>query len=220
MLALLSSRQVLSNKCRRSQLGFFQKNAFFILKSFTSIGLYESKEKQQEEEHSFTVSYLMNSCGLSPKSAILASQRMDFENPERPDSVLNLLKENGFTNTQISKLVRINPLLLLSDPEKTLLPKIEFFLSVGVSSSDLPGILSSNPSLFARSLKKHLVPCYDFLKSVLLVEEKVLTTLKRSPRAFLYNVTNNMAPNIALLRQLGVPQSAISFLVSSVHYAY
>jgi mTERF domain-containing protein len=215
MFALLSSRQVLSNKSRRSQLGFFQQNAFFILKSFTSIGLLESNETQQGEKHSFRVSYLINSCGLSPKSAILASQRMDFENPERPDSVLNLLKENGFTNTQISKLVRINPLLLLSDPEKTLLPKIEFFLSVGVSSSDLPGILSSNPSLFARSLKKHLIPCYDFLKSVLLVEEKVLTTLKRSPRAFLYNVTNNMAPNIALLRQLGVPQSAISFLVSN-----
>jgi mTERF domain-containing protein len=194
MFALLSSRQVLSNKSRRSQLGFFQQNAFFILKSFTSIGLLESNETQQGEKHSFRVSYLINSCGLSPKSAILASQRMDFENPERPDSVLNLLKENGFTNTQISKLVRINPLLLLSD---------------------LPGILSSNPSLFARSLKKHLIPCYDFLKSVLLVEEKVLTTLKRSPRAFLYNVTNNMAPNIALLRQLGVPQSAISFLVSN-----
>ncbi|GLT53764.1 hypothetical protein SLA2020_270140 [Shorea laevis] len=140
---------------------------------------------------------------------------MNFENPERPDSVLNLLKQNGFTPTQISKLVRIHPLLLLSDPEKTLLPKIEFFISVGVSSSDLTGILSSNPSLFARSLKKQLIPCYDFLKTVLLVEEKVLTTLKRSPRAFLCNVTNNMAPNIALLRQLGVPQSSISFLVSN-----
>jgi mTERF domain-containing protein len=215
MLALLSSREVLSHKSRRSQLGFFQKNAFFILKSFTSIGLYESNEKQQEEEHSFTASYLVNSCGLSPKSAILASQRMDFENTERPDSVLNLLKENGFTHTQISKVVRAHPHFLLSDPEKTLLPKIEFFRSLGVSSSDLPGILSSTPRLFARSLKKQLIPCYDFLRSVLLVKEKVLTTLKRSPRAFLYSVTNNMAPNIALLRQLGVPQSAISSLVSN-----
>jgi mTERF domain-containing protein len=213
MFALLCSRQLLLTKSRRSELGLFQQNAFFILKSFTSIGLLESNEPQQEEKHSFRVSYLINSCGLSPKSATLASQKMNFENPEKPDSVLNLLKENGFTNTQISKLVRTHPLLLLYDPEKTLLPKIEFFLSLGVSSSDLPGILSSTPFLFTRSLKKHLIPCYDFLKSVLLVEEKVLTTLKRSPRAFLYNVTNNMAPNIALLRQLGVPQSYISFLV-------
>jgi mTERF domain-containing protein len=113
------------------------------------------------------------------------------------------------------KLSGYNPLFLLSDPEKTLLPKIEFFRSVGVSSSDLPGILSSNPMLLARSLEKQLIPCYDFLKSVLLVNEKVLTALKRSPRAFQYNVTTNMAPNIALLRQLGVPQSVISFLASN-----
>ncbi|GLT53765.1 hypothetical protein SLA2020_270150 [Shorea laevis] len=217
MSALLCSRQVLLLNSRRTQLGFFQKNDFFILKSFTSIGLFESNEKQQEEKYSFTVSYLINSCGLSPKSAILASQseRMNFESPERPDSVLNLLKENGFTHTQISKIIRVEPLFLLSDPEKTLLPKIEFFRSVGVSSSDLPGILSSNPMLLGRSLEKQLIPCYDFLKSVLLVNEKVLTALKRSPRAFQYNVTTNMAPNIAHLRQLGVPQSTISFLVSN-----
>jgi mTERF domain-containing protein len=93
---------------------------------------------------------------------------MNCENPKRSDSVLNLLKKNGFTNTQISKLVRIHPLLLLSDPEKILLPKIEFFRSMGVSSFDLPGILSSNPFLFTRSLKKQLIPFYDFLKSDLL----------------------------------------------------
>jgi hypothetical protein len=33
--------------------GFFQQNAFFILKSFTSIGLLESNETQQEGKHSF-----------------------------------------------------------------------------------------------------------------------------------------------------------------------
>jgi hypothetical protein len=60
--------------------GFFQQNAFFILKSFTSLGLLESNETQQGEKHSFRVSYLINSCGLSPKSATLASQRVNFEN--------------------------------------------------------------------------------------------------------------------------------------------
>ena len=125
MFALPCSRQVLLLKSR-TQLLVFQQNAFFILKSFTSIGLMESNEKQQEEKLSFTVSYLINSCGLSPKSAILASQRMNFENPERPDSVLNLLKENGFTPTQISKIVRLHPRFLLSDPEKTLCPRLSF----------------------------------------------------------------------------------------------
>jgi mTERF domain-containing protein len=161
-------------------LGFLQQNGFFIVKSFTSVGsLPESNQKPEEEEkHSFAVSYLINSCGLPAKSAILASQshRVLFQSPERPDSVLNLLKENGFSNAQISKIVRMHPLILLSHPEKTLLPKIELLRSIGVSSSDLITILSSNPFLFKRNLKKRLIPCYDFLKSVLLVDEKVLKT--------------------------------------------
>jgi mTERF domain-containing protein len=150
-----------------------------------------------------------------PKIYYFSIPRMNFENPERPDSVLNLLRENGFTPIHISKIIRVHPHLLLYDPKKTLLPKIEFFRSLGVLSSDLPGIFSSNPMLLGRSLEKQLIPSYDFLKSVVLVNEKVLTALKRSARAFQFNVATNMAPNVALLRRLGAPQSTISFLVSN-----
>ena len=129
--------------------------------------------------------------------------------------MLNLLKKNGFSNAQISRIVGMLPLILLSHPEKTLLPKIELLRSIGVSSSDLITILSSYPFLFKRDLKKHLIPCYDFLKSVLLVDEKVLVTFKRAPRSFICDVTNTMAPNISLLRQLGAPPSTISFLVTN-----
>jgi mTERF domain-containing protein len=218
MFGCFCSRQLLLVKHRSTQLGFLQQNGFFIVKSFTSVGsLPESNKKTEEEEkHSFAVSYLINSCGLPAKSAILASQsqRVLFQSPERPDSVLNLFKENGFSNAQISRIVRKYPLILLSDPEKNLLPKIELLRSIGVSSSDLITILSSNPFLFKNNLKKRLIPCYDFIKSVLLVDEKVLTTFKRAPRVFLGDVTNTMAPNIALLRQLGAPTSTISFLVT------
>ena len=215
MFSFLCSTRLLLLKPRTTQLGFLHQNAFFICKSFASITLSDSSHQQQqgqEEEHSFTVSYLINSCGLSSKSALLASKWVHFENPERPDSVLNLLKENGFTNTQISKLVRIRPKVLLSYPEKTLLPKIEFFRSRGISSSDLTTIISSNPSLLVSSLNNHLIPCYDFLKSVLLLDDKVLTTFKGSRGA---DVANNMIPNIELLREHGVPQSVISLFLTS-----
>ncbi|KAL4603188.1 hypothetical protein ACB092_10G107500 [Castanea dentata] len=165
-----------------TQLGFLHQNAYFVAKSFTSINLSDSTQQLIiRQKHSFTAPYLINSCGLSPKSALLASQKVHFEKPDKPDSVLNLLRENGFSNTQISQLVRSIPQVLTIKPEKTLLPKIEFFLSKGVSSSDLTRVLCANPSLLGNSLKKHIIPCYDFLKSVLLVDEKVLTTLKRSP---------------------------------------
>jgi mTERF domain-containing protein len=219
MFRFICSRQLLPLKHRRTHLQFLQQNGFFLVKSFTSVGsLPESNQKPEEEEKlSFAVSYLINSCGLSKKSAILASQkkRVLFQSPERPDSVLNLFKENGFSNAQISKIVRMHPRILLSHPEKILLPKIELLRSIGVSSSDPITILSLNPFLFKSSIKKRLIPGYDFLKSVLLVDEKVLKTFKRSPRACLGDVTNTMAPNISLLRQLGAPPSTISFLVTN-----
>ncbi|XP_062174820.1 transcription termination factor MTERF9, chloroplastic-like [Alnus glutinosa] len=215
MFGFLCSRQLEVLKHRRTHLGFLQQNGFFIVKSFTSVGsLVESNEIPEEEKHSFAVSYLINSCGLSAKYAILASQRVVFQNPEKPDLVLNFLKENGFGNTQISKIVRMHPQVLLAHPEKTLLPKIELMRSIGVSSSDLITILSSNPFLFKTNLEKRIIPSYNFLKTVL-VDEEVLKTFKRATRSFLCDVTNTVAPNIALLRQLGVPLSRISFFVSS-----
>ncbi len=207
-----SSRQLLFIENRRTQLGFLQKNACFIFKLFTSIGLSES---EQQKDHSFTVSYLINSCGLVPKSALIVSEMIHLENPEGPDSVLNLFKENGFDDTQITKIVRTRPHLLLSDPENTLLPKIEFFRSKGVSSSDIPRIITKSPDLLNRSLENHIIPCYDFLKSVLVVNKKVITTLKRSRWSFLNNITKNMVPNIELLREVGASQIAISFFVTT-----
>ncbi|KAG7967338.1 hypothetical protein I3843_08G095300 [Carya illinoinensis] len=187
-----------------TQLGFLRQNGFFIVKSFTSVAISHSSEGPEEGKHSFTISYLINSCGLSTKSAILASKRLHFERPRI-----------GFTNSQISQLVRIQPSLLLCDPKKILLPKIEFFRSIGFSCSDLPRILSSNPSLLGRSLEKRLIPCLDFLKSVVLEDEKVVLIVKRAPRVIQFDLRNNMIPNIELLRQLGVPQSSITYLVTN-----
>ena len=215
MFAFFSSRQILfithRNKRTQFQLGLLQKKAIFSIKSFTSIALSES---EQQKTHSFTVSYLINSCGLSPKSALLASHKVHFENPDKPDLVLNLLKESGFNDTQITKLVTKIPLLLLSHPKNTLLPKFEFLRSIGVSGSDLPRILSLNPDMLRRSLKNNLIPCYDFLKSLLFENEKVITALGRSQRALLSNGTKTMVQNIALLREVGAPPSTISFLVT------
>jgi mTERF domain-containing protein len=205
MFRFLCPRQLLPLKHRRTHLGFLQQNGFFIVKSFTSVGSLPDSNKKPEEEkkHSFAVYCLISSCGLPAKSASLASQRVLFQNPERPDSVLNLFKENGFSNDQISRIVRKHPPVLLTDPEKTLLPKIELLRSIGVSSSELITIISSNPFLFKSNLKKRLIPCYESMIS------------SRVYFFFLGDVTNTMAPNIALLRQLGVPTSTISFLVTN-----
>lgn len=156
----------------------------------------------------------MDSCGLSPEIAISASEKVHFETPDRPESVLNLLRNHGFSKTHISNIIRIRPAILLTNPEKTLLPKLVFFKSIGVSTHDI----AKNPILLGRSLENQIIPSYNFLKRMLLSDEEVAAALKRARWFFIQDHSRNvnLVPNIDLLRELGVPESCISSLLT--HY--
>ncbi|XP_057965490.1 transcription termination factor MTEF18, mitochondrial-like [Malania oleifera] len=190
----------------------------FIQLSFRRFhsSLISRRSVPEDAQHpSFTVSYLIDSCGLSPATALSVSKKVCFQNPDRPNSVLTFFRNHGFTQTHISKVVRTRPTLLLSNPEKTLLPKLEFFLSVGVSGADLAQIFSKNPDLFLCSVENRLIPYYDFLKNVVLLsDEEVVRAVKRSQRLFRTNLLKEIGPNISILREVGIPQSFISALVS------
>jgi mTERF domain-containing protein len=194
-----------------SHLGFPKKPLFVSYFSSSS----SLAALLDEQKRNFTVSYLVKSCGLSLERATFASKKVHFETPERPDLVVNLLKNHGFTNAHISKLVMGKPLLLLSDPEKTLLPKLQFFGSKGLSDTECAHIISSCPSILLRSIENHLMPIYDFLKKTLVMDEKVATALKRWPRLLCQDAEKNLAPNLGLLREIGVPQPSISLLMTT-----
>ncbi|EEF41625.1 uncharacterized protein LOC8287161 [Ricinus communis] len=164
---------------------------------------------------SFTVDYLVHSCGLSFEAAISSSQKVHLESPKRADTVLALLKDRGFTKTQISSLVKKRPSLLLAHAHNTLLPKLEFFYSIGVSSSDLARTLSSDPTLLTRSIENQIVPSYNFLKSILLSNEKIVSALKRTTWIFLEDYSKNLMPNVERLREIGVTHSCISLLLTN-----
>ncbi|KAM7514933.1 hypothetical protein LguiA_004516 [Lonicera macranthoides] len=132
------------------------------------------------------------------------------KNLQKSESVIALFRTHGFSETQISKMVRIRPRILSSDPKKKIIPKLEFFRSIGLSRTDLPRIVSLNPSLFGRSLENHLIPCHNFLKNVLVLDENVVKMLKRDSRILLYDFEKNMGPNISSLSGVGVPKSLIS----------
>ncbi|CAN6561948.1 unnamed protein product [Malus baccata var. baccata] len=164
-----------------------------------------------ETHHDFTVNYLINSCGLSPEGAISASKWVELRSPKRADSVLSLLRNHGFSETQISSIVRNHSQVLNSNPEKTLLPKLEFFASLGLSEGDLAKTLAYEPNLLSTSLEKRIAPTYDFLRS-LLSQKTVVSVLRRGSWIFAEGHSKKVAPNIEVLRDYGIPQSCISHL--------
>ncbi|XP_057484014.1 transcription termination factor MTERF6, chloroplastic/mitochondrial-like [Actinidia eriantha] len=172
-------------------------------------------KRRTAEEQSFTVSYLISSCGLSPEAALCVSQKVNFPSADRPDSILTLLRSYGFTDTHISKIAKTRPNLLLSDPINTLLPKLEFFHSLGIPPADLAKTLSSNPALLGSSLKNQLIPVYNYLKHVILLDDKqVIKILKTTSWIFGINLEKKIVPKIAALIELGVPAANLSLLVT------
>ncbi|XP_057997968.1 transcription termination factor MTERF5, chloroplastic-like [Hevea brasiliensis] len=212
MFAFSTSRlllnMIVSLFVSNAQLGILPFHLLFVIRSFSS------RVSSNLNDHSFTVSFLINSCGLILKSAQSISKKICFKTLERPDSVLRLLREHGFTNSHISKIVKMRPRVLLLNPERTILPKLEFLCSIGVSRSDLSVIVSQNPDLLNRSIKRNLIPHYHILKSILVSDEKVIKCLKRLLKSSIVLSQNDFYANISLLRGLGIPQSSISLLVT------
>ncbi|KAJ9179082.1 hypothetical protein P3X46_010906 [Hevea brasiliensis] len=199
---------LLDSKTQLGQ-GVFPFDALFITRRFSS------NLPLKSNNDSFTISYLINSCGLSPESAKSVSKELHFKSPNKPDSILSFLRDLGLTDTQISKVVRRRPRLLLRDLNKRVLPNLGFLRSLGVSSNDLPKMISGNPDFLFRSLERHLIPSYNILKSLLLSDEKVFKTLIRLSPIDLSSVKKNFTLNLLVLRELGMPESTISLFVTS-----
>lgn len=180
----------------------------------TTLTSKNPKDDEQQQKLSFTLNYLIDSCGLSPDSATVASRKLLLDSPERPNTVLNLLRDHGFTTAQISSLVKKRPVLLLANAESVLLPKLSFFLSIGVSKSLLARTLASDPTILTRSLVNQLIPSYNFLKSVLDSDEKIVAALRRTTWVFLEDHTKNLVPNINYMAETGVPEKCIKLLLT------
>ncbi|PRQ39162.1 putative transcription regulator mTERF family [Rosa chinensis] len=195
-----------------THLHCFRKASHFS-SSYSSKSLLGGKiDKPQEKDGSFTVSYLVNSCGLSPEVALcLSKKRVHFKSREKPDSVIKLLKHYGFNDTDISQLVKKFPEVLGAKPEKTILPKLEFFSSIGLSGNDIARALCSNPSILKRNVDRSLRPCYDIIKSILVSDLEVAVFFKNSYQLLTVKSVSNIAQNVSVLRKLKVPEPSISY---------
>ncbi|KAK3417891.1 hypothetical protein EUGRSUZ_H03876 [Eucalyptus grandis] len=162
---------------------------------------------------SFTVSYLVNSCGLSPESASSVFNRVVFRTSARPDAVVNVLKSHGFSQSQISRLIGKGPHLLLANPERTLLPKLKYLSSVGFSVSDLANLISASPYLLTRSLEKHLIPNFGRLRDFLGSDKNAVAAIGRSPKILFKGFEATVDPFVKILRDHGVRESSIMWLV-------
>ncbi|XP_026444669.1 uncharacterized protein LOC113345027 [Papaver somniferum] len=160
---------------------------------------------------SFEISYLMNSCGLSEKEALTVCKTLKFESSTKPDAVLAVFKDYGFTKSDISRIICKHPHVILIDIDKNIKPKFDYLISKDISRPQVIKLFSYHPKLLNRSLENHVIPFYDFVKNIVGTDKDVLTVFERARNSA---EAEKMMPNIQALRDEGVPQSNIvKFLI-------
>ncbi|KAJ4970754.1 hypothetical protein NE237_003853 [Protea cynaroides] len=181
-----------------------------FLKSFSNIS-------ESGIQPSQAIDYLINKCGLSPENAVSVAKKIHlrFHNTEKPDSVLKFFESIGFSRTHITKLISLKPLFLFSSVDKTLKPKLKPLQDLGLSCSELAGVISSNPGILTRSLRTQILPCLAVITSYVGTGENVLRTLKRSGWLLSANPAERMLPNIDFLRNQNVPDSRIAYMMAN-----
>ncbi|MFQ6666311.1 hypothetical protein Gotur_032706 [Gossypium turneri] len=182
-----------------------QSSNLFIFKRSIGLRLFSNSSNG----HSFTASYLTRKCGFSPELASRVSNFVHFETPEKLDSLIVFLENNGFSQTQIVNLIKRQPTLLLSDTEKTLLPKLEFLYSIGFSRPELAKLLSDYPTLLRFSLEKRIIPSFNLLRNLFQSDDKAIKSIKRFAGILVSDFEKSLLPNMNILRGIGVPESNI-----------
>ncbi|GAA0166283.1 hypothetical protein LIER_21468 [Lithospermum erythrorhizon] len=164
-------------------------------------------------QDSFTVQYLIKKCGFSIEKAVIVSTKyVKFDKPDKPDSVIYFLKHQGFTESQIRKMLAIDPRILSANCENTLLPKIEFFRSKGATMKDLVRILVFSPTIFKRSLEGYILPSFDFIKDYVGSDKDVIIAISTCPKLLLENEVR-VKPSVAILLWAGMSQSQMGYLM-------
>ncbi|XP_057753748.1 uncharacterized protein LOC130973298 isoform X2 [Arachis stenosperma] len=167
-----------------------------------------SSPSSASKGNSFAFSYLTHTCGFSPERAITISKRLKLETSEKPDTVIEFFKNQGLSQTMISKVLRTVPDLLLVKPENTLQPKFDFFKSKGFSVSDIHSIILTSPEILKKSLNNEIIPGFNVFENMFECKHNFMKTVV-SYSGLLHVFAKRIEPNIKLLREEGVPESHI-----------
>ncbi|CAN4116371.1 unnamed protein product [Withania somnifera] len=179
------------------------------LYSFKSQCLYSSTSSNH-----FLVTYLVDSLGFSKQEASLASSKVTSRKYlKNPDSVISFFKQTGFDDTQVKKLVFRAPKLLLYDVSKTLKPKFQCLIDLGLTGSDLVNVIAKDTTIVERGLDTHLRPTIDFLRTILGSDENVVKSIKRTSWLLSFGAHHIMKANVLLLKNSGVSDVKIKQLV-------
>ena len=176
---------------------FLCRNAFGISNISTTLRFIITTTPS----HPFAVSYLVHKFGFSHEFALKTSQHLRFKTSIKPDSVINFFKNHGFTDSDIKNIIKRGPWLLSCNTQKTILPKLQFLISKGASTSDIVRMVVRNPIFMKSSLKTHEIK-FEFFLSKGASSSDIVSLLTTNPRILQTSFKKRIIPLFELFNSL------------------
>ncbi|KAH9610406.1 hypothetical protein KSS87_015224 [Heliosperma pusillum] len=189
---------MLVSRCRYSI-----QSLFSLHNNFQHLLLYSTNSPIQTtiSPNQSYINYLINHLGFSHQQALFTSTKLRSKNVNyskfsgNADSVVHFLKQHGFDDTNIKKVVSSYPPILASNVDKTLIPKFKLLQDQGFTGSDLVSVISSTPSF----VRRHMNSIIHDLRAILGSNENIMKLLKRINYFMTTSALVNLNSNIALL---------------------
>ncbi|KAE9449914.1 hypothetical protein C3L33_18187, partial [Rhododendron williamsianum] len=160
--------------------------------------------------------FLIDTLTFSEPQAISISNRFPSKKTlKKPQSVVQFLKQLGFSDPQIRSSVRLKPNILFSDVDKTLKPKLQFFQDLGFTGPYLGKFISTHAHVLLYSLERTLIPCVDIIKKTLGNDENNQGLIRVLQRSYwvVPKPVSRLKCNIAFLESCGIVGPQLSLLL-------
>ncbi|XP_058185899.1 uncharacterized protein LOC131303123 [Rhododendron vialii] len=183
---------------------------------FSSLSSLTHSRNSNPNSNPSLSSFLVDSVTFSAPQAVSISSRFPSgKSLENPQSVVQFLKQLGFSDADIRSSIQHRPQILFSDVDKTLKPKLQFFQDLGLTGPDLGKFISTNSRVLLYSLERTLIPCVDIIKNTLVNDENNQDLIRVLQGRYLLTSKSEsrLKCNIAFLECCGIVGSQLSFLL-------
>ncbi|KAL0389602.1 UNVERIFIED_CONTAM: hypothetical protein Scaly_0317300 [Sesamum calycinum] len=181
-------------------LGNYKGQIFVGFSSLSETGKERQKfVKKLEEEKSKTVSYLINSCGLSPETAVSASEKVCVGNLRKSNSVLALLEKQGFRE---HKSPLLEPTFFTRSLENQIIPNYNFLKSVLGTDERVAAAMKRTSWIFCDDVNKSLSPNVKVLRELKVPESCIKLLLTHYPEA-LFEKADEFRASVSKVLEMG-----------------
>ncbi|VAI53133.1 unnamed protein product [Triticum turgidum subsp. durum] len=146
--------------------------------------------------------YLVDTCGLTRSQAIKAASKLShLKSPAKPNAVLAFLSGLGLSRANVAAVVAKDPLFLCAGVERTLVPVVDGLTGLGLSHSEISGLVSLAHRRFRC---RAIVPKLRYYLPLFGSFENLRRLLKDQSHLLSSDLDKVLKPNIVSLQECGL----------------